>query len=1408
MSVSRDLLASFVPELLARSIDHRSEPLRTHASASCELAVLGLDISESTSISEDLVKWSPDGSESVARALNSIFTLLADLISEHHGSVITIAGDEIVAVWPAAEMGGIASAVSWAARTATAVQGRAGSLPSVGGYPIRLRAGIGAGNAWLLDIGHEHGRRIFVPVGPAIQDMARAQKSVGASEIGFSDNVWQLLGERAEGSKGIGRTTDVGPVPAPPRESSRSSAPVQLALAARYIPDWVFERLRSGPEELHAELAPITAIFINVRTGFWDEGAIRTISDAVLQALDILTSFKGTLLSASQDLDGVTLVAGFGLPPVIREREAKRANLAALEISRAMQDYAEHGIGVSTGHAFCGVCGSPAYRQYTMIGPTVNLAARLMQRAQNEVLCDELSQRLSRDRLRFSGRGLIDAKGFANRVPVYRPERHESDPGLPTLQRLAEAKSLTTRGRDTEREQLAGRLVALSLGLSTAVIVTGEPGVGKTHTAVDLLRASEGYGRITVLAGSCDDVDPRPYHAWKRVFVRLLKLASVRDKSVRAMLVEERLGKWPELKPWGSLLNDILDIALDDSALRDMTGRARRENTLRILVQLLVDAAGDTPILIVLDDCQWMDSPSWELVRAVHRSAATVMIVLLTRPTQDLVPASSIRDSVGRTASGPDDGAIHTGSEVKAYLRENGALSLHLQPLPADVTEQIARDTLGVGTLQEPVRSLFREKVSGSPLFTIELAFQLRADDVISIVGTGESALAHLAVSDAELDRIRLPVRVEEVFRARLGAVSERQRVVIRAAAVVGTSFDEERVLSAATPALDSGSLANDLADLEAMKIVRKSPDGWRFVHALIRDAALQSFLPSELRQRHRALAEWYEANERGPETYAVIARHWAASDEPARRIDYLEAAATNALAKGAEEEAASLMKAVLNLESKQEQDLTGVPNTRKAFWHFQLGEALAGLNRLDEAVGQSRIALQLLGQRLPKRKVDWAARLVWEALKQLMHLLHVSLPARNNSGALSQASWIFSKLAESYYFKAEVIPWIATNLVAVNLAEKARDAGLAGRAYSGLANLVGTARLHRLAARYFRRSRLMIVGQPWGTDSPRTVEVLPDLARQHDLTATISEAVYLRTMNRSLDVTLMMDEVVQRCRASGRNYDLEIGLAVRGSFHEATGMLRLARADFEELLSSARRRGNTDHVIWGTTLLVPVLMGIGQKNACSTLDEEAVQLFSEDDRLSARNFQGSHIQVLIAHGRRGEALSYAQDALSTLDTMPVWFDFVGLTAMVRACIELLEDVRGTAAEKDVRRISRRALRALRRYVRVYPFCRARFDLYCGMYQAAARKDHFARRRWVRALRCAERSGLQLDGARARLLLAGQLPEGSQARAEHLRHARRTLDELGLRRLEGLEGSPVVGRAAPDRPSRVTPASP
>ncbi|HLM06674.1 MAG TPA: AAA family ATPase [Blastococcus sp.] len=1380
-----------MPELLARRIGDGSEPPHGWSIEACELAVVGLDISESTSIMEDLVRWSPDGSETIANALNTVFSMVGDVITEYHGSVVTLAGDEVLAVWSSAEFGGATAAVNWAARAARAIEEKAGRLAPVGGYPIRLRAGIGEGPAWLLDIGAERGRRIFVPVGPCFHEMAHAQKAVEASDIGASDHVRLLLGataktEPANGAPAVGRLSTVQPAFDPPPRPVRPRVSLPAALAARYVPDVVLERWDGSRGTFQPELAPVTAMFISFRPRPWDEEAARVVSEASLHALDILTRYEGSIINAAQDLGGLTLVAGFGLPPRIREREALRANLAALEISRAMQGFVDHGIGVATGQAFCGVCGSATYRQFMMVGPVVNLAARLMQRAQNEALCDQVSQHLSRDRVHFSARGRTDMKGFAGPIEVYRPEWHEADPGLPTLRRLAgDSKVLVTRGRDREREELGGRLVALSLGTSTTVIVEGDPGVGKTHLAGDLLQASEGYGRITVFVGSGDDVDPRPYHAWKRVFSKALGLSSVRDPNKRARVVKERLSKWPELAEWAALLNEVLDLSLDDASLRDMTGRARRENTVRVLVQLLSEAAGETPLLIVLDDCQWLDSASWELVRAVHRNVEPVMLVLLTRSLPEESPAPGVDGSGSTRSAGIEDGAAHTAAEVTSYLRERGALVLSLRPLAPDTTEQIARDFLGVEALDEPVRSLFRGKVEGSPLFTVELAFQLQTDEVIAVVGTADTARGRLAVPPTELDRLRLPVRVEEVFRARLGALSDRQRMVIRAASVVGTSFDDKHVL-AADPLLDPRFLAEDLEDLKRKKVIALKPDGWRFAHALIRDVARQSFLPSELRQGHRALAEWYEKHDREPENYAIIARHWAEAGDVAQEVEYLEAAATSALARGAEE-ATSLLELALALDVEQAGRLTAVSDARRAFWHSELGQALADHNRLDEAISHFRTALGLLGHRVPTSRLGWLAKLVGKALVQVVHLIVAPRASRDRDAAvLRQAVGILSQLGLAYYFKAEVVPWTATSLAAINLAERAGDEGIAGEAYSGLANLVGTLRLHRLAARYFERARRKIVGEPTGTASPLTREVLPDAAWQHGATAALSEAIYLRTMNRTTNVTAMLDDVIQGSRAFGQNQVLEIQLAVRGFFHEMDGRLRSARADYEELLISARRRGNAEHVVWGIALLVPLLISLDHPHEASALDDEAFRESSESFGLFGPMLHASHVMALQVRGLDEDALAHGRRVLSASGMTPYIY-LTSLTAMVQVCVELLEKRQVTALGRDVRDVSRRALAALRRYVRLYPFARARYQLYLGRYQAALGRDKAARRRWTRALSDAQQAGLLLDGARIRLLLAAQLPEGSAARDEHLRQARQTVDELGLRRLKEFE---------------------
>ena len=580
-----------MPDLLARRIAEHLEPVEGCTSEAWSWRFWGSTSPNPPRSSRTSSNGAPTARSKSHVALNTIFTLLSEVITEHGGLVTTLAGDEIVAVWPSHESGGPAESVLWAARAAMVIQEKAGDLAPVGGYPIRLRAGIGVGPAWLLDIGREHGRRIFGPVGRAIQEMASRRGPSAASETGVSEAVRSLLGAAASDrgerlvARAISRLTAVDPVLESPPPLPNPAPQRPSALVARYVPDLVLERIRSGQTGgLQSEFAPITPMFIALRAARWDEDAAAVLAEATLQALDILNSYEGTLVSAGQDRDGLTLVAGFGLPPLVREREALRANLAALEISRAMQGFVEHGIGVATGHAFCGVCGSPALRQYTMVGPDRQPCGAI------DATCSERGSLRSGEPASQPGSPEVllpwpdGSEGFRRaRERVYRPVWHEVDPGLPTLRRLAgDSSELSVQGAGAGAGGLAGRLVALSLGTSTAVIVEGEPGVGKTHLAVDLLRASEGYGSITTLVGGGDDLDPRPYHAWKRVLARALGLTAVRDPAKRALLVKERLSKSSQHEQWAPLLNEILDLTLDDSALRDMTGRARRENTLRL----------------------------------------------------------------------------------------------------------------------------------------------------------------------------------------------------------------------------------------------------------------------------------------------------------------------------------------------------------------------------------------------------------------------------------------------------------------------------------------------------------------------------------------------------------------------------------------------------------------------------------------------------------------------------------------------------------------------------------------------------------------------------------------------------------------------------------------------------------
>src|SRR4029453_1628932 len=149
---------------------------------------------------------------------------------------------------------------------------------------------------------------------------------------------------------------------------------------------------------------------------------LEVVQPAIAALQPILRLQEGRLKQLVVDDKGLTLIAGFGLPPLAHGHEAARAPKVALKAQAALRNLGMRcAIGVATGRAFCGAVGGDVHREYDVIGDVMNLSARLMQAASDTILCDEATQSAARSRLRFRALPTILVKGKTDPVAVYRP---------------------------------------------------------------------------------------------------------------------------------------------------------------------------------------------------------------------------------------------------------------------------------------------------------------------------------------------------------------------------------------------------------------------------------------------------------------------------------------------------------------------------------------------------------------------------------------------------------------------------------------------------------------------------------------------------------------------------------------------------------------------------------------------------------------------------------------------------------------------------------------------------------------------------------------------------------------------------------------------------------------------------
>ena len=1342
-------LAAFLPGSLVRALQEDASRPREGARVEQHSAVLFADLTGFTAMAEALDHSGPSGAERLRGILDTCFSQLLDTLVAHGGDALRFAGDALVALWPAASAEELPRAVRLAARCAQAAQDLIEGLAPVDGVRLRLKVGIGAGPVQLSDVGGETGRWDFLASGQPLLEMARAEHAAQPGDIILGPSAWRHLRGVAEGEprgEAGWKLVAMEPQPLPEVRPLEPRPELEPALRA-YLPKVVTHRLEAGHGRWLSEFRTVTVMFINLGTSDFAAGQRPEELQRALRTIQaVLFRYEGSANQVVVDDKGVVVVAAFGLPPLSHEDDPSRAVQTALELRTALRELGvAYRIGVATGRVFCGTSGGATRREYVMVGHTVNLTARLMQAAVNDVLCDTTTLRLASSRLRFETLAPLKMKGITQPVPVYRPEPVVEGAG-------AASRGTRVVGRQEERTQLTALVRRFTeRGVGGTVILKGEAGIGKSVLVEELLEHATA-ARLAIATGAGSTLErATTYHAWRPVLSRLLGLDTAR--------LLERLRTHPEGEAWAPLLNGVLRVEVpENDVVRQMSSELREANTRELLVQLLDESTRERPRVVVLEDAQWMDLASWELALEAQRRVKRLLLVLSTRPLSE-----PLRD-------------------VFLQLRDfPGTVYLPLERLPHEEVLALVRQRLGVRGLPSQVATVIRDQAEGHPFFAEELACAMRDAGYLTVEG-GECRLVARSVKSMTLE---LPGTIQGLLTSRIDHLDSQQQLTLKVASVLGRIFSFELLRAVYPEERDKATLPEHLTGLERLGLVHRedSPTGpmYAFRHALIQEAAYNLMAFSQRRELHRAVARLYERQqeERGTQLQPLVAHHWRLAEETARAVDSLEQAAEAAFSRGAHPETIALLTQAQEAATSRAEPVDAL---RGARWNTWIANAYFGLGDTERSQSHCDSALRLLEQPRPSTRWAWGARLAWELARHASRLVLGRWPRAaeepRERERLALASGLFSTLSEQSFYAARPLEHLTASLIAVNLAETARDFTPAALSYSMLGYLSGLGRLHGLARRYFRRA-----------------------SSEHEATPPITDilqGVWHLSFGRWDEGLHHVEQGVATAHRLNARFTLCIGLEALGMGLELAREPGAAQDVRESMLRVANDAANVINAMWALSQMAPTLLQLGRHEEAVQRLREAEALLPWADALALPRYHCNAALVAWSTGEPARVLSHAREALRLLRRRPMllWSDLTALAALGEACLGLWETARraGEAQAAEPRALATAALKMLRKASRLYPIGLGRTARLEGTLAWLEGRPERAQARWRRALELALQHRMPTDEGLAHRELARHAPE-PDTRALHLAEARRVFTHLGatgsLRTLDAVETLPA-----------------
>ncbi len=808
-------------------------------------AFMVTDISGFTRMSEALTKIGREGAEELTKMINFYFVSLIDNIYEHGGYIYRFGGDAIYAVFEDKK----GTAKQDALNSAGSIQKFIKKHPTIKtsqgmAFGISVHISITYGKLFFQDLNNDFfigGKVGFHAMN--ILEHAKAGDIVCDSSFGsvksavfekIKPNAYLLkkikIAEKASGEK----------IP----KSSRDPEP--------YLPEWLRERIDLKPlfNEKDGEHKKVAIGFIHINGIDFDKN-LQKAGERLFSLHEyiqgILKDFGGWINKIDLYKDSIRYVILFGFP-FSHEDDEVRSVIAALKIlkSNKLKNVGVK-IGLNTGLAFGVPVGSDRRREYTVMGDTVNLAARIAAAVPyNSMWVSKTLKEKTERVIEYGKKAEKSFKGKKDKHIIFEAVSQQAEGSRESLISEWVSQSDKLVGRDKEIKTFLKSRDMAKDGKTRIFGVMGEAGVGKSRFSEEIFKLTK--EDFSTYLGSCISYGTSlSYYPFIEIINKIadIQREDTQDKKKEKIsaLMKKVNKKYTDFLP---ILGEVLGLDFKETEIsKYLDSKMKKENFFMMVGDMMKYIASKKPTMIVFEDIHWIDSLSLELLQYLTRNIKDkkLLFLILFRPIE----------------------------KKYEFMEYDNFVLIHLKELSKEDTIELVYNLLSVKKMSDEIKNLIVTKSQGNPFYVEEIIKSMVEQKIILKEGK------HYTFNE-KIKKINIPDNVEGVIVGRIDRLDLKERDVLQTASVLGREFDEDILRGIYK---NNDILDNSLSVLYKLDLIRLDESSKRpkyfFKHILTKEVAYDTMSFQKKRELHEMAGSFIEKKYKAgiEEFFGILSYHY-----------------------------------------------------------------------------------------------------------------------------------------------------------------------------------------------------------------------------------------------------------------------------------------------------------------------------------------------------------------------------------------------------------------------------------------------------------------------------------------------------------------------------------------------------